>query len=153
MSARAGIGYDSHRFDAGRPLRLGGVTVPHSRGLIGHSDGDVVLHALVDAMLGAGGRGDIGEHFSDKDPKNKGRDSREFVIEARKLVGAIDNVDIIIMLEKPNLTAHKPRIRKSVAQLLGVPVEQVNIKAKTLQGLVKGRGVIAQAVVQLAGPR
>ena len=148
-----GIGFDVHKLKKGGPLRLGGVDVPYTHCAVGHSDGDVVLHALVDALLGAGGRGDIGEHFSDKDPKNKGRDSREFVIETRKLVGAIENVDIIIMLEKPNLTPHKPRIRKSVAELLGVPVERVNIKAKTLQGLVEGRGVVAQAIVQLAGPR
>lgn len=144
-----GIGFDIHRLRKGGPLRLGGVDIPHSHGAVGHSDGDAVLHAVVDALLGAAGKGDIGEHFSDRDPANRGRDSREFVAEARKLAGPVQNVDIIIMLEAPNLASHKPRIRRSVAKLLGLPERRVNIKAKTMQGLMKGRSVMAQAVVLL----
>jgi 2-C-methyl-D-erythritol 2,4-cyclodiphosphate synthase len=147
-----GIGFDVHRLKRGRPLRLGGVEIPHTHGAIGHSDGDAVLHALVDALLGAAGKGDIGEHFPDRDPRNRGRDSREFVAAARRVAGPVKNVDIIIMLEAPDLAPHKARIRRSVAALLRIPERRVNVKAKTLQGLMKGRTVMAQAVV-LLGPR
>jgi 2-C-methyl-D-erythritol 2,4-cyclodiphosphate synthase len=139
MSHRIGIGYDLHRLVTGRPLTLGGVQIPHDRGLLGHSDGDVVLHALCDALLGALGQPDIGELFPDTDPAWKDADSRRFVREALARVGAagyhIVNVDLIIHAEQPKLAPHKPQLRQALADLLGVPLNCIGLKAKTNETL------------------
>ena len=145
MQQRIGIGYDIHRTEAGRPLFLGGVEIPHDRGLLGHSDADVVLHAICDAMLGAAGLADIGELFPDTDPAYKDADSRELlrnVIRRIRDAGlGINNVDIIIHAERPKLGPHKARIRASVAELLSLPESAVGVKATTNEGLGEiGRG-------------
>ncbi|MDP3773053.1 MAG: 2-C-methyl-D-erythritol 2,4-cyclodiphosphate synthase [Gemmatimonadales bacterium] len=160
MSIRSGIGYDSHRFAAGRPLRLGGVTVPHTHGLVGHSDGDVVLHAIVDALLGAAALGDIGSYFPDDDPQWKGADSLRFVKGAvDALAGgglAVNQVDVTVITERPKLAPHIGAMRAATARALGVPMEMVSIKAKTNEGMgwvgrSEGIGAIAVATVCPAG--
>lgn len=132
---RVGIGHDTHRLEAGRRLVLGGVTVDHSRGLAGHSDADIVLHALTDALLGAAGLGDIGDLFPDTDPQYQDADSRQFVTEAlRRLNQAgyrVVNVDVIVFAQEPKLGPIKARIRASLAELLGLAEGNVNVKAKT----------------------
>ncbi len=145
MSHRIGIGYDLHRLVTGRPLTLAGVRVPHDRGLLGHSDGDVVLHALCDALLGALGQPDIGELFPDTDLAWKDADSRRFVREALARVhGAgygVANVDLIIHAERPRLAPHKPQLRQALADLLNVPLDCIGLKAKTNETLdAVGRG-------------
>jgi 2-C-methyl-D-erythritol 2,4-cyclodiphosphate synthase len=142
---RVGIGYDLHRLVAGRPLRLGGVVVPHDKRLVGHSDADVVLHAVIDAMLGAAGLGDIGERFPDTDPAYRDADSgqllRQVLVEVRAAGLGPACVDVIIHAEQPRLAKHKPAIRQSLAGLLELPIEAVNVKAKTNEGLdAIGRG-------------
>lgn len=160
MSARAGIGYDSHRFAAGRPLRLGGVTIPHTHGLLGHSDGDAVLHAITDALLGAAALGDIGSFFPDDDPQWKGADSARFVkgaVEALKGGGlAVQQVDVTVIAERPKLAPHVGAMRAATARALGVAMDAVSIKAKTNEGMGwvgrgEGIGVIAVATVRGAG--
>lgn len=160
MSIRSGIGYDSHRFAAGRPLRLGGVTVPHTHGLVGHSDGDVVLHAIVDALLGAAALGDIGSYFPDHDPQWKGADSLRFVkgaVDALASGGlAVNQVDVTVITERPKLAPHIGAMRAATARALGVPMEMVSIKAKTNEGMGwvgrgEGIGAIAVATVRPAG--
>ena len=132
---RVGIGHDTHRLEKGRPLILGGVRVEHSHGLVGHSDADVVLHALTDALLGAAGLGDIGDAYPDTDPAYKDRDSSFFVRDTlRRLNQAgwkLVNVDVIIFAQKPKLGPLKGRIRNSLADLLGLDIDSVNVKAKT----------------------
>lgn len=142
---RVGIGYDLHRLVAGRPLVLGGVRIPFERGLTGHSDADVVLHAVIDALLGAAGLGDIGERFPDTDPAFQGADSgrllQAVVAEVRGKGYRPAWVDLIIHAELPTLGPHKPAIRQSLARLLELPTEAVNVKAKTNEGLdAIGRG-------------
>jgi len=142
---RIGIGYDLHRLVPGRPLILGGVPIPHEQGLLGHSDGDVVLHALCDALLGALGEPDIGELFPDSDPAWKDADSRRFVSEVRARVQAagyrVSNIDLILHAERPKLSPYKSQIRQTVAELAGLPPERVGLKAKTNEGLdAVGRG-------------
>jgi 2-C-methyl-D-erythritol 2,4-cyclodiphosphate synthase len=142
---RIGIGYDVHRLVRERPLRLGGVTVPSDVGLLGHSDADVVLHALTDALLGAVGAPDIGDLFSDRDPQWKDADSRVFLAAALDRVRAagcaVGNVDVIIHAQVPRLGPHKEHIRTALAELLGVSAGQVGIKATTNEGLdAIGRG-------------
>ena len=136
---RVGLGYDIHRFVAGRPLILGGVAIPHDRGLLGHSDADAVLHAVADAILGALALGDIGEFFPDTDPKWKGADSgvllTAVVDKMRERRYAVVNVDINILAETPKLKAHKDAIRTSIAALLGLEKDAVGVKAKTREGL------------------
>jgi 2-C-methyl-D-erythritol 2,4-cyclodiphosphate synthase len=136
---RIGNGIDVHRFAAERPLILGGVRIAERGGLEGHSDADAVLHALVDAMLGAVGAGDIGEYFPSSEERWKGADSSVFVAEALRLVGErgfrIANVDVTVVAEAPKLGPHKARIRASVAAMLGVDESRVNIKATTTDGL------------------
>ena len=132
---RVGIGHDTHRLVEGRPLILGGVRIPHPRGLAGHSDADVVLHALTDALLGAVGLGDIGDAFPDTDPAYRDCDSSLFVHETlRRLRSAgwnVVNVDVIIFVQEPKLGPIKETIRQRVAGLLGLAVDAVNVKAKT----------------------
>ena len=135
MGMRVGIGHDTHRLVEGRPLILGGVRVDHPRGLYGHSDADVVLHAVTDALLGAAGLGDIGDAFPDTDPAYKDRDSADFVRQAlehlKQRAWRVVNVDIIIFAQEPKLGPFKAGIRTKLAELLGLPVDSVNVKAKT----------------------
>jgi 2-C-methyl-D-erythritol 2,4-cyclodiphosphate synthase len=132
---RVGIGHDTHRLEEGRPLLLGGVRVEYPRGLAGHSDGDVVLHALTDALLGAAGLGDIGDAFPDTDPAWKGADSRLFLRDTLQRLNragwAVVNVDVIVFAQEPKLGPLKGDIRQSLAELLGLSADAVNVKAKT----------------------
>jgi 2-C-methyl-D-erythritol 2,4-cyclodiphosphate synthase len=153
---RIGSGIDVHAFGPGDFVMLGGVRVAHTHGVVAHSDGDVVLHALTDALLGAAGLGDIGQHFKDTDPRWKGEDSRRFVravmdmLRDRKL--RVGNADITVLAERPKLSPVRDAIRSEVAQLLRVGIEQVNVKATTTEKLgFLGRceGIAAQAVVLL----
>lgn len=136
---RIGHGYDIHRTTAGRRLVLGGVEIPHDVGLLGHSDADVVLHALCDALLGAAGLGDIGERYPDNDPANKDADSRRFLREVLIQVRGDGyepvNADVTILAERPKLQPHKPAIRAEVARLLELSTDAVNVKAATNEGL------------------
>ena len=138
MSFRIGQGYDLHRLVQDRPLILGGVEIDHDKGLLGHSDADVLLHAITDALLGAAGLGDIGRHFPDTDPAYKGADSRELLRQAVQLVvkggWAIVNVDATIIAQEPKLAPHMDRIRESVAQCIVIDLQRVNVKAKTKEG-------------------
>jgi 2-C-methyl-D-erythritol 2,4-cyclodiphosphate synthase len=145
MSVRCGIGYDLHRLAEGRKLIIGGMEIPFDKGPVGHSDGDVVAHAMVDALLGAAGLGDIGTHFPDSDPKWKGANSLIFLEHARKLLDeknfTIDHIDAVVILEKPKLGPHFPTMREVLARALGVPSEKVHLKAKTNEGVdAVGRG-------------
>lgn len=134
-TVRVGIGHDTHRLTEGRPLVLGGVRVPHSRGLIGHSDADVVLHALTDALLGAAGLGDIGDAYPDTDPAWKDADSRVFLRETLARLNRdgwrVVNVDVIVFAQEPKLGPIKADIRDNLAKLLGLDAGRVNVKAKT----------------------
>jgi 2-C-methyl-D-erythritol 2,4-cyclodiphosphate synthase len=142
---RVGIGHDTHRLGEGRPLILGGVTIPHRRGLIGHSDADVVLHALTDALLGAAGLGDIGDAYPDTDPAYKDCDSTVFVRETMNRLNRagwrVVNIDATIFAQEPKLGPVKAQIRGRLAELLGVAPDAVNVKAKTGEGV----GVIGRA--------
>ena len=139
MAKRVGLGEDLHRLEAGRPLILGGVRFEHDKGLAGHSDGDVVLHAVADALLGATGGGDIGDHFPDTDESIAGIDSAEIlgsIVRGIQAAGfRVENVDIVISAEAPRLGEGKARIRTRIAELLGVDSEQVNVKAKSGEGI------------------
>lgn len=153
---RIGLGYDSHRFAAGRPLVLGGVRIEHEQGLAGHSDADAALHALTDALLGALAAGDIGERFPDTDPRWAGADSATFVRQAVELARRqgwrVENADVTVLAERPKLSAHKPAMRERIAALLGVGAEAVSVKAKTNErmGFVgREEGIAALAVVCL----
>ena len=151
MSAvRTGIGVDSHRFAEGRPLILGGVRIEHERGLAGHSDADVLAHAIADALLGAAGLGDIGQHFPDTDPAFEGADSIALLRDVVARLGHdVVNVDATVVMERPKLAPHRDAIRASLAQALGVAVADVNVKATTGEGMgFVGReeGVAAVAV-------
>jgi 2-C-methyl-D-erythritol 2,4-cyclodiphosphate synthase len=155
---RIGIGYDIHRVDGRRPLKLGGVTIPSARGLAGHSDADVLLHAIADALLGAIGAPDLGEQFPPTDPRWRNADSRTFVRAAyakvRRLGFSVGNVDATVIADAPKLTAMKPAIRQSISRLLGVPSSRVSVKAKTTEGFEpKHRGIAAHAVVLLKASR
>ena len=135
---RVGVGHDTHRLESGGPLRLGGVDVPCEQHAAGHSDADVLLHAVTDALLGAASLGDIGQWFPDTDPANRGRDSGEMLgLVCQRLAEShrIVNVDCIVFLEKPKLAEFKPAIRQRLAELLGIDQDRVGIKAKTGEGL------------------
>lgn len=152
MDVRVGYGFDIHRFVEGKPLRLGGIDVDHERGFEGHSDGDILLHALADALLGAAGLGDIGEHFPDTDPRFEGAASSELAAHLVRIVTdrgwTIGNADLTVVMEKPRLTPMKERIRRNVAALLGLDERRVNLKAKTHEGLdAVGKGEAAEAHV------
>lgn len=153
---RVGIGFDAHPFVAGRPLKLGGVEIPHSHGLEGHSDGDAVLHAVTDAILGAAGLGSIGEQFPDTDPAWKGADSAIFVARARELAAGkgleIGNLDTIVIAEFPRIAPHVAEIRRRLAALLGVSAEAVSVRGTSSNGLGfigRGEGIAVMAVVSL----
>jgi 2-C-methyl-D-erythritol 2,4-cyclodiphosphate synthase len=154
--APAGIGYDSHRLVSGRRLIIGGVEIAHERGLEGHSDSDVLSHAVIDALLGAAGLGDIGEHFPDTDERWRDADSIALLRSVVTMVAArgleIENVDCTVMMEAPKLAPHRPAIRASLAQALGLEASRVNVKATTGErmGFVgRGEGVAALAVAGL----
>jgi 2-C-methyl-D-erythritol 2,4-cyclodiphosphate synthase len=157
---KIGYGWDSHEFKAGIPLKIGGVEIAHPKGLGGHSDGDVLLHAVTDALLGAIGAPDIGTLFSPSDPQWKGADSAVFLAEALMRVTAagfqIGNIDSTLILAAPKIGPHADRIRVRVAELLHIPTERVGIKAKTPEGMGTENAAIAHAVVLLeekvAGP-
>lgn len=155
---RIGEGWDTHQLVTGRPLILGGVTIPHSHGLLGHSDADALLHAITDALFGAAALGDIGRHFPDTDPAFKGADSVALLVEAVRRVRAAGwepvNVDTTIVAQAPKMAPHIPAMRERVAASLGIPVERVNVKAKTAEKMGpvgEGRAIEARAVVLIAG--
>ena len=153
---RTGLGWDVHRLTAGRPLILGGVTVPSELGLEGHSDADILSHALTDALLGAAALGDIGMHFPDTDPRWKDADSLRFLAHAAGLVRAagftILNVDTTVVLERPKLKDYRQMIRESLARALAIDLDRVSVKFKTAEGVGpvgEGRSAEAQAIVTI----
>jgi 2-C-methyl-D-erythritol 2,4-cyclodiphosphate synthase len=155
---RIGIGYDVHRLTAGRPLILGGVTIPNDLGLDGHSDADVLIHAIMDAMLGALCLGDIGAHFPDTDPAYLGISSLGLLEQVNMLIRkegyTVSNLDTVIVAEQPKLAPHIPLMRANIASVLAVTKSSVSIKATTTEGLGfcgKGEGIAAQAAVLLTG--
>ncbi len=150
---RIGQGFDVHALVFGRKLIIGGVTIPHDRGLQGHSDADVLLHAICDALIGAAGLGDIGRHFPDTDPRYKGIDSRELLRAVVKLLAeqrfSVVNVDATIIAQAPKMAPHIPAMRTNIAADLGINESRANIKAKTSEklGFVgRGEGVVAEVV-------
>jgi len=150
---RAGIGYDIHRFEEGRPLILGGVELAGETGLAGHSDADVLLHAIIDALLGACGLGDIGQHFPPEDPQWKGANSLDLLARALALVRVagfeVGNVDATVIAERPRLAPHVPTMRERIAEALGIDRRRVNVKATTNEGIGaigRGEGIAAMAV-------
>jgi 2-C-methyl-D-erythritol 2,4-cyclodiphosphate synthase len=154
MNVRVGLGFDAHRLAPDRKLFLGGVEIPHSRGLVGHSDGDVLLHAVTDALLAAAGEPDMGSLFPSADERYRGAASRVFVTEAVQILEdrglRIVQVETVIVAEEPRLAGHYGAIRNGLADLLGIPPEAVGVKAKTTDGMgFTGRkeGIFAQAVV------
>jgi len=156
--ARSGIGWDSHRLAEGRRLILGGVEIPHDRGLAGHSDADVLAHAIIDALYGAAGMGDIGRHFPDTDDRFKGANSMLLLTEtARRVREAgweIGNIDSTVVAQAPKLAPHIEAMRARLAQALQIGADQVNVKAKTAEKLGpvgQGLSIEARAVVLLAG--
>ena len=154
--SRTGLGVDTHAFARGRPLILGGIDIPHEEGLAGHSDADVLTHAVIDALLGAAGLGDIGRHFPDTDARFKDADSLELL---RTVVTYLDgrgfalgNVDATVVLERPKLAPYRDAIRDSLAAALGLPADAVNVKATTGEGMGfigRGEGAAAMAVATL----
>jgi 2-C-methyl-D-erythritol 2,4-cyclodiphosphate synthase len=150
---RIGYGFDSHEFRSGIPLKVGGVSLPHDKGLGGHSDGDVLLHAITDALLGAMAAPDIGALFPPSDPKWKGADSVIFLREALKRVHgggySVANIDASLILAAPKIGPHAASIRARVADLIGIPVDCVGLKAKTPEGLNLDHAAIAHVVVLL----
>jgi 2-C-methyl-D-erythritol 2,4-cyclodiphosphate synthase len=154
MNMRVGSGFDVHAFGPGNGVMLGGVHVPWERGVVAHSDGDVLLHALTDALLGAAGFGDIGQHFPDSDPRWRGAASAQFVEHAVRLLAeagwAVVNADLTLLAEAPRVNPVRARIVESVARCLGVAAQQVNLKATTTEKLGflgRSEGLAAQAVV------
>jgi 2-C-methyl-D-erythritol 2,4-cyclodiphosphate synthase len=153
---RTGLGIDTHAFAPGRPLILGGVDIPHEEGLAGHSDADVLTHAVIDALLGAAGLGDIGQHFPDTDPRFAGADSLELLRTVVVYLGehgfAIANVDVTVVLERPKLAPYRDAIRDALAGALGIAQDRVNVKATTGEGIGfvgRGEGAAAMAVATL----
>jgi 2-C-methyl-D-erythritol 2,4-cyclodiphosphate synthase len=156
MPFRIGEGWDVHALVPGRPLIIGGVTIPHTMGLLGHSDADVLLHAITDALLGAAALGDIGRHFPDTDDRFKGADSSALLAEAMRRVRAagfeVGNIDSTVIAQAPKLAPHIAAMGESIARALGVEVQQVNVKAKTAEKLGpvgQGLSIEARAVVLL----
>lgn len=157
MSPRTGIGYDVHRFVSGRPLVLGGVRIDHDRGLEGHSDADVLLHALVDAILGAAALGDIGAHFPPSDPRWRGAASRHFLTAAITLINEagydLVNLDATVIAEAPRIGPHVDALRRSIAETVGLPISAVSVKATTNEGMGfvgRGEGIAALAIATIA---
>jgi 2-C-methyl-D-erythritol 2,4-cyclodiphosphate synthase len=155
---RIGQGWDIHALVPGRALVLGGVTVPHPLGLLGHSDADALLHAITDALFGAAGMGDIGQHFPDNDPQYQGADSRELLRRAHQSIQSagwkIGNIDATILAQAPKLSTYLPSMIESIAQVLQLPRGRINLKAKTgerLGPVGRGEAIEVQAVVLLLG--
>lgn len=150
---RVGLGYDVHKLVEGRKLILGGVDIPFEKGLLGHSDADVLLHAITDALFGAAALGDIGSHFPDTDPRYKGADSLKLLEacgkELREQGWKIGNIDAVIVAQRPKLLPHVPRMRENIARALDIDVQQVSVKGKTEEGLGftgSGEGMAVHAV-------
>ena len=157
---RIGMGYDVHRLVEGRPLVMGGVTIPYELGLLGHSDADVLLHAISDALLGAAALGDIGKHFPDTDSTYKGISSMILLKKVGKLLEEnmffIENIDATIIAQAPKMRPYIDQMRENIAKALGIGVDQVNVKATTEEGLGftgEGKGISAQAICMLTSPR
>lgn len=157
MNYKVGIGYDIHKLVEGGKLFLGGVEIPYSKGLLGHSDADVLLHAICDALLGAIGAPDIGEQFPDTDPKYKGASSTELLKKVLGLVNKkgflINNIDSIVIAQEPSLSAFKFKIQKNIASVLGIKEDCVSIKAKTNEGLGQigaGEAIASYAIASLS---
>jgi 2-C-methyl-D-erythritol 2,4-cyclodiphosphate synthase len=157
---RVGIGHDTHRLVEGRPLVLGGVTIAHTHGLVGHSDADAVLHAVADALLGAAALGDIGDLFPDTDPQYRAVDSSLLLREVVRRIAVAGwkavNVDLIIHAERPKLTAQKFAMRQRIAELLGITADRVSVKAKTGESvgpIGRGEAISCQAIVLLEEKR
>jgi 2-C-methyl-D-erythritol 2,4-cyclodiphosphate synthase len=155
---RSGIGYDLHRLTGGRKLVLGGVEVPFDKGPLGHSDGDVLSHAICDALLGAASLGDIGMHFPNTDPKWKGASSLIFLEGVHRLLDErrlrIVHIDAVVITEKPKLGPHFPAMRDALAKTLGITPEQINLKAKTNEGvdaIGRGEAIAACVIATVAG--
>lgn len=157
MTVQTGLGYDCHRFAAGRRLVLGGIEVPHERGLAGHSDADVLTHAIIDALLGATALGDIGQHFPDTDQRYRGADSIDLLRATITLLDdqrfAVRHVDATVLIEQPHLAAVRERIRGSLADAMGLAVEQVSVKATRGEGMgfvgtQEGAAALAVATVE-----
>ncbi len=155
-TSKTGIGYDLHRLEEGRPLIVGGIELAFDKGPVGHSDGDVLAHALCDALLGAAGLGDIGTHFPDTDPNWKGANSMLFLEHAKKLLDekhfVIEHVDAVVITEKPKLGPHFPEMRAALAKALGVGAEKIHLKAKTNEGvdaIGRGEAIAAHVVATL----
>lgn len=153
---RTGIGYDIHPLVEGRPLIIGGVEIPHPKGLAGHSDADVLIHAVADALLGAAGEGDLGRHFPDTDPQYKDISSLHLLEKVRDRLKAggfvILNIDTVVIAQAPRLVPYMDRMKARIAKTIGLPEESVNIKAKTAEGLDsigRGESIAAQAVCML----
>ena len=153
---RVGMGYDVHKLTEGRDLILGGVTIPWEKGLLGHSDADVLIHAVMDALLGAAALGDIGKHFPDTDPAYKGISSLKLLEHVMCLLKrngfSVGNVDAVIIAQKPKMAPHIPQMRKNLAEAMGIPEGRVNVKATTEEGLGftrRGEGIASQAVCLL----
>lgn len=157
---RIGTGYDVHRLTENRKCIIGGVEIPYEKGLLGHSDADVLLHAIMDALLGAAALGDIGRHFPDSDPAYKGISSVKLLEQVAALLSEnlffVENIDATIIAQAPKMRPHIDRMRENIAKALGIEVSQVNVKATTEEGLGfsgRGEGISAQAVCLLASPR
>ena len=153
---RVGIGYDVHRLCEGRDLIIGGVKIPYEKGLMGHSDADVLLHAIMDAMLGAAALGDIGQHFPDTDPLYEGASSLDLLQETAMLLDennyVVENIDATIIAQRPKMMPYLQQMRENIAQTLGIELDQVNVKATTEEGLGftgTGEGISAQAACLL----
>ena len=154
---RVGMGYDVHRLVEGRDLIIGGVNIPYEKGLLGHSDADVLLHAIMDALLGAAALGDIGKHFPDTDERFKGADSRALLREVAKMLEEnnylVENIDATIIAQAPKMRPHIDTMRQNIADDLGIELSQVNVKATTEEGLGftgTGEGISSQAICSLA---
>ncbi len=157
MRVRVGQGFDAHRLVNGRPLMLGGIRIAHPKGLAGHSDGDCLIHAICDALLGAAAAGDMGVHFPSQDARWKDAPSTVFLEDVRRLVAAagfvVENVDATVVAEQPVLAPHLPGMRENLARLLEIPLAAVSLKAKSTDGLGaigRGEGIAAFAVALLA---
>jgi 2-C-methyl-D-erythritol 2,4-cyclodiphosphate synthase len=158
MNLRVGQGFDVHALVPGRKLIIGGVDIEHERGLLGHSDGDVLLHAICDALLGAAGLGDIGQHFPDSDGRYRGADSLSLLAEVEQRLTALRwsvvNVDATIIAQAPRMAPHVPQMVRNIAETLRVASSQVNVKAKTTERLGfsgRGEGIAAQAIAMIRG--
>ncbi len=157
---RSGIGFDVHRLVEGRKCIIGGVDIPYEKGLLGHSDADVLLHAISDALLGAAGLGDIGTYFPDTDPAYEGADSCKLLgrvgEEVKKAGFEIVNIDSVVMCERPKVNPHREQMKENIARVLGIKISQVGIKGTTTEKLGftgRGEGIAAQAVASLCGEK